>query len=68
MIPSIAALKEQHGDNFFLIAGPCVVESEEVVKEITAEILRVTTKLEIPFILKGLLKKQTAQKLIILEE
>lgn len=63
MIPSIASLKEQHGYNFFLIAGPCVVESEEIVMEIAAEILRVTTKLEIPFILKGSFKKANRSRI-----
>ncbi|MEO6168784.1 MAG: 3-deoxy-8-phosphooctulonate synthase [Chitinophagales bacterium] len=49
--------------NFFLIAGPCVVESEEVVMEIAAEILRITTKLEIPFILKGSFKKANRSRM-----
>ncbi|NRG29498.1 3-deoxy-8-phosphooctulonate synthase [Bacillus circulans] len=43
------------GDNnpFVLIAGPCVIESEELVMETAAAIKEITTKLEIPFIFKA---------------
>jgi 2-dehydro-3-deoxyphosphooctonate aldolase (KDO 8-P synthase) len=38
---------------FFLIAGPCVVESESLVLEVAGRLLEVTTALGIPFIFKA---------------
>src|SRR5206468_334262 len=37
----------------FLIAGPCVVESEELVIEVAGRLLEMTTRLGIPFIFKA---------------
>lgn len=43
--------------NFFLIAGPCVVESEELVTEVAQKISIVCKKLGIPYILKASYRK-----------
>lgn len=43
--------------NFFLIAGPCVVESEEIVMGIAEKISAICTKLEIPYIFKASYRK-----------
>ncbi len=47
------------GDNnpFVLIAGPCVVESEEITFTTSYEIKQITSKLGIPFIFKSSYKK-----------
>ena len=47
------------GDNnpFVLIAGPCLVESKELVEKIASEIKKITTELDIPFIFKSSYKK-----------
>ena len=44
-------------DNFFLIAGPCVIENETMPLEIASEIKKITDKLEIPFIFKASYRK-----------
>lgn len=44
-------------DNFFLLAGPCVVESEENVMEIAEKMVAITTKLGIPYVFKGSYRK-----------
>ena len=51
--------KGQHYDknNFFLIAGPCVVESEELLFEVANKVSTVCKKLEIPYILKSSYRK-----------
>lgn len=51
--------KGQHYDknNFFLIAGPCVVESEELLFEVANKVFTVCKKLEIPYILKSSYRK-----------
>lgn len=38
---------------FFLIAGPCVIEGEQITVEIAKELKRITEKLKIPFIFKA---------------
>ena len=50
-------------DNFFLIAGPCAIESEEMAVEIASQIIRITDRLEIPFIFKGSFKKANRSRL-----
>ena len=43
--------------NFFLIAGPCVVESEELVTEVADKVFAICKKLGIPYIFKASYKK-----------
>ena len=38
---------------FQLIAGPCVIESEEMIMAIAAELKAITDELEIPFTFKA---------------
>ena len=57
MSPNIPNIKFKDSKNFFLIAGPCVVESEELVMETAKEILRITSSLEIPFVFKSSYRK-----------
>jgi 2-dehydro-3-deoxyphosphooctonate aldolase (KDO 8-P synthase) len=57
MIPKIDNLNPFSGDNFFLIAGPCVVEDEATIMEAAAEIKRITTDLQIPVIFKSSYRK-----------
>lgn len=44
-------------DHFFLIAGPCVVESEELVMEVADKVSAICKKLEIPYIFKASYRK-----------
>ncbi|MEI7725667.1 MAG: 3-deoxy-8-phosphooctulonate synthase [Bacteroidota bacterium] len=46
----------QHG-NFFLIAGPCVVEDEDMPMAIASQIKKITDRLGIPFIFKASYQK-----------
>jgi 2-dehydro-3-deoxyphosphooctonate aldolase (KDO 8-P synthase) len=43
--------------NFFLIAGPCVVESEELVMEVAEKVSGICTKLGIPYVFKASYRK-----------
>ncbi|MBK6482900.1 MAG: 3-deoxy-8-phosphooctulonate synthase [Chitinophagaceae bacterium] len=63
MIPNIQNLKFKNSDNFFLIAGPCVVESEQIIMETASVIAGITERLEIPFILKSSFKKGNRSKI-----
>jgi 2-dehydro-3-deoxyphosphooctonate aldolase (KDO 8-P synthase) len=44
-------------NNFFLIAGPCVVEGEEMVNEIAETIAAICKKNKVPYIFKASYKK-----------
>jgi 2-dehydro-3-deoxyphosphooctonate aldolase (KDO 8-P synthase) len=54
---SIPLLKNTESNNFFLIAGPCAIESEEMAMEIAEQLIKITDKLRIPFIFKGSYRK-----------
>src|SRR4051812_46773941 len=51
--------KDQQYDenNFFLIAGPCVVEGEEMVNEIAGTVADICKKYKVPYIFKASYKK-----------
>jgi 2-dehydro-3-deoxyphosphooctonate aldolase (KDO 8-P synthase) len=48
--------------NFFLIAGPCVVESEEVVFETAGHLVELSEKYHIPYIFKASYRKANRSK------
>lgn len=50
-------------DKFLLIAGPCVIESDEIANQIAEKLLNITSKLNIPLIFKGSYKKANRTKL-----
>lgn len=50
-------------DNFFLLAGPCVIEGEKMALEICEEILKTTTRLGIPYVFKGSYRKANRSRI-----
>jgi 2-dehydro-3-deoxyphosphooctonate aldolase (KDO 8-P synthase) len=44
-------------NNFFLIAGPCVVENEELVMEVAEKVYSICKKLGIPYVFKASYRK-----------
>ena len=50
-------------NNFFLIAGPCVVESEAMVMQTAEEIVRICERLAIPFIFKASYRKANRSRI-----
>lgn len=54
---------KNNSDTFFLIAGPCVVESKDICFEIAETLVAVTTELNIPFVFKASYKKANRSKL-----
>jgi 2-dehydro-3-deoxyphosphooctonate aldolase (KDO 8-P synthase) len=63
MLPNIPKLKNTDSGNFFLIAGPCVVESEQITFEIARTVQQITDKLNIPFIFKASYRKANRTRL-----
>ena len=60
VIPNIKFLDS---NNFFLIAGPCAIESEEMAFQIAERTSEITDKLNIPFIFKGSFKKANRSRI-----
>lgn len=59
----ISYLKSSATDNFFLLAGPCVIEGEEMALQIAEHLLNITSKLHIPFVFKGSYRKANRSRL-----
>ena len=56
-------LKHREAGNFFLIAGPCAVEGEEMATEIAGELVRICDKHRVPLIFKGSYRKANRSRL-----
>jgi 2-dehydro-3-deoxyphosphooctonate aldolase (KDO 8-P synthase) len=63
MIDKIKNIRHLNSNNFFLIAGPCAIEGEEMAFKIAEKIFDVTNRFEIPFIFKGSFKKANRTKI-----
>ena len=63
MIPQIKNLKHTGSDNFFLMAGPCAIEGEEMALEIAGKIVEICERLKIPYIFKGSYRKANRSRL-----
>ena len=50
-------------NNFFLLAGPCVIEGEEMALDIAEKIVKTTTELNIPYVFKGSYRKANRSRI-----
>jgi 2-dehydro-3-deoxyphosphooctonate aldolase (KDO 8-P synthase) len=57
MIQYLENIQHKNSKNFFLIAGPCIIESEDMALRIAEKVIELTNKFEIPYIFKGSFKK-----------
>ena len=63
MISKINKIKNTESNHFFLISGPCVVESEDLVFEVAGRLKEITDQLNIPFIFKASYRKANRSRL-----
>ncbi|HLK30313.1 MAG TPA: 3-deoxy-8-phosphooctulonate synthase [Puia sp.] len=56
-LTNIFANQQYDENNFFLIAGPCVVESEELIMEVADKVSAICKRLGIPYIFKASYRK-----------
>ena len=56
-------LKYTETGNFFLLAGPCVVEGKEITEEIAERLVEITDRLQIPLIFKASYRKANRSRL-----
>jgi 2-dehydro-3-deoxyphosphooctonate aldolase (KDO 8-P synthase) len=59
----IPKLKHTNSGNFFLLAGPCAIEGEEMALRIAEKVVSITDKLEIPYVFKGSFKKANRSRI-----
>jgi 2-dehydro-3-deoxyphosphooctonate aldolase (KDO 8-P synthase) len=59
MIPNL----RYENSNFILLAGPCVIEGEEMAFKIAEKIVKISDKLQIPYIFKGSYRKANRSRL-----
>lgn len=57
MIQYLENIKHKNSKNFFLIAGPCAIEGEDMAFEIAEKIVKLSDKYNIPYVFKGSFKK-----------
>ena len=50
-------LLNSSSDNFFVLAGPCVIEGEEIVMQIAKRLVTICSTYDIPLVFKGSYKK-----------
>jgi len=62
-LQDIPKLKHTTSDNFFLLAGPCAIESETMALQIAEKVCKITDTLEIPYIFKGSFKKANRSRI-----
>ena len=63
MLNNIQNINHKDSGNFFLIAGPCAIEGNEMAMEIAEKILTISNNLKIPFIFKGSYRKANRSRI-----
>jgi len=63
MIHTLPHIRHTSSGNFFLLAGPCVVEGGDICFDIARRIKEITDRLQIPFVFKGSFKKANRSRL-----
>ena len=59
----IPKIKHTGSGHFFLLAGPCAIEGEEMAMRIAEYIVKLSDKYQIPYIFKGSFKKANRSRL-----
>ena len=60
---NIPQIKHLDSDNFFILAGPCAIESEEMAMQIAERLVRISDDLRLPFVFKGSYKKANRSRI-----
>lgn len=62
-LQDIPKLKHTNSNNFFLLAGPCAIESENMALRIAEKVVAISEKLSIPYVFKGSFKKANRSRI-----
>ena len=60
---NLPKIKHKNSNNFFLLAGPCAIESEDMALRIAEKVVKITDSLEIPYVFKGSFKKANRSRI-----
>jgi 2-dehydro-3-deoxyphosphooctonate aldolase (KDO 8-P synthase) len=63
MIQNIPQIRHTDSGNFFLFAGPCAIEGEDMALRIAERIVKITDKLQIPYVFKGSYRKANRSRI-----
>ena len=63
ILNDVPKIKHKNSNNFFLLAGPCAIEGEEMALRIAEKVVNITDKLEIPYVFKGSFKKANRSRI-----
>ena len=63
ILSKIPNIKYTNSNNFFLLAGPCAIEGEDMAMRIAEKVISITDKLQIPYIFKGSFKKANRSRI-----
>ena len=55
--------KLRSSDMFFLLAGPCVIEGEEMALDIAEKAVAITERLGVPYVFKGSYRKANRSRI-----
>ncbi len=62
-LQDVPKLKHTDSGNFFLLAGPCAIEGEDMALRIAEKVVAITDKLQIPLVFKGSFKKANRSRI-----
>ena len=63
IISSVPQIKHTESGNFFLLAGPCAIESRDIALTIADAIVKLTDKYKIPYVFKGSYRKANRSRI-----
>ena len=62
-LQDVPKLKHTNSNNFFLLCGPCAIESEDMAMRIAEKVVGITDGLKIPYVFKGSFKKANRSRI-----
>ena len=62
-LQNIPKIKHLDSGNFFILAGPCAIEGEEMAMRIAEKLVGITDKLQIPYVFKGSFRKANRSRI-----
>lgn len=62
-ISPLSGINYADSGNFFLMAGPCAIEGEDMALRIAERIVEITARLKIPYVFKGSYRKANRSRL-----
>jgi len=62
-VNQIPRIRHHDSGNFFLLAGPCAIEGEDMALRIAEKVVEITDELKIPYVFKGSFKKANRSRI-----